>query len=182
MFGANVFGVMQMCQVFLPELIAAKGTIVNMGSVAGHMPLPFMSVYAASKAAVHAYSECLRVELAPLGVKITYVMTGNVKTNTVSQRYRLDETSLWYPVKDKFDSEQEKAATTGMDPASFAKRLTEQTLIKPADTIWVGDGALMCRVISALEHYLPFRLWPFAFSLGYGMKRIGNQDKRYKRM
>jgi len=86
MFGANVFGVMQMCQVFLPELLAVKGTIINMGSIAGHLPIPFMSAYAASKAAVHAYSGSLRVELAPLGVKVIYVMTGNVKTNTVNQR------------------------------------------------------------------------------------------------
>jgi len=177
MFGANVFGVMQMCQVFLPELLAVKGTIINMGSVAGHLPIPFMSAYAASKAAVHAYSGSLRVELAPLGVKVIYVMTGNVKTNTVNQRYHLEEKSFWYPVKDKFDLEQEKAATTGMDSGDFAKRLADKTLINPANTIWVGEGAFMCRAILALERYLPFQLWPSAFSQGYGMKRIGNQHK-----
>jgi 1-acylglycerone phosphate reductase len=172
MFGANVFGVIDMCQTFLPELLATKGTIINIGSVAGHIPLPFMSNYAASKAAMHAYSECLRVELAPLGVRVTYVMTGNVKSNTVSSKYHLNENSLWYPIKDNYEREQEKAATTGMDPANFAKRLAHQTIGRRNDIVWVGEGVLMCWIISALERYLPFRLWPFAFSQGYGMKRI----------
>lgn len=173
MFGANVFGVMNMCQTFLPELLATKGSIINMGSVAGHMPIPFMSNYAASKAALHAYSECMRVELAPLGVKVTYVMTGNVNTNTVSLKYHLENSSLWYPVNDNFKEEQHKAATTGMDPTEFAKSQADQTISRHKDIVWAGEGALMCRIISGLEHYLPFRLWPTAFSQGYGMKRVG---------
>jgi len=171
-FGANVFGVMNMCQTFLPELLAAKGSIINMGSVAGYIPLPFMSNYAASKAALHAYSGSMRVELASLGVKVTYVMTGNVNTNTVSSKYHLDNSSLWYPVNDNFE-EQHKAATTGMDPADFAKSLADQMTGRHKDTIWVGEGALMCRIISGLEHYLPFRLWSTIFSQGYEMKRAG---------
>ena len=124
-FGANVFGVTNMCQTFLPELLAAKGSIINMGSVAGYIPLPFMSNYAASKAALHACSRSMRVELASVGVKVTYVMTGNVNTNTVSSKYHLDNSSLWYPVNDNFEKEQHKAATTGMDPADFAKSLAD---------------------------------------------------------
>ncbi|CAI6288090.1 unnamed protein product [Periconia digitata] len=173
MFGANVFGVIDMCQTFLPSLLAAKGVIVNVGSVAGHLPLPFMSNYCASKAALHAYSECMRVELAPLGVRAVYVMTGNVKTNTVNVKYHLEEGSLWYPVKENYEKEQEKAATTGMAPAAFAVQLADQTLNSRRDTVWVGEGALMTRIISGLENYLPFKLWPAAFSHGYGMKRIG---------
>jgi 1-acylglycerone phosphate reductase len=64
-----------------------------------------MSNYAASKAALYAYSECLRVELVPLGVKVTYVMTGNVNTNTVGSRYHLDKDSLWYPIRDSYERE-----------------------------------------------------------------------------
>jgi 1-acylglycerone phosphate reductase len=94
MFGANVFGVIDMCQTFLPQLLLAKGTIVNMGSVAGHIPLPFMSNYCASKAALHAFSESLRIEIAPLEVNVIYINARNVKTNTVSSRHHLDENSL----------------------------------------------------------------------------------------
>jgi len=64
-----------------------------------------------------------------------------------------------------------------MNSGDFAKRLADKTLINPANIIWVGEGAFMCRAILALERYLPFRLWPSAFSQGYGMKRIDNQHK-----
>lgn len=91
--------------------------------------------YAASEAALYAYSECMQVELAPLGVQVTYVMTSNVKTNTVSQRYHLDESSLSYRVHENFQEEQEKAATTGMEPAEFTKELTDQTVLRRKDTV-----------------------------------------------
>jgi 1-acylglycerone phosphate reductase len=174
MFDANLFGIMNMCQTFLPQLLAAKGSIINMGSVAAHMPLPFFSNYAASKAALHAYSECMRVELAPLGVAVTYVMAGNVRTNELSTtRYQLDSSSLWYPVNDNFEKELHKAMTTGMEPADFAKRLADQTIERRRDTVWVGAGAVGCWFISALENWLPFRIWPTLFSVMYGMKRVG---------
>lgn len=83
MFETNVLGVMHMCQLFFPQVLAAKGTIVNVGSVAATTPLPFLSHYCASKASLYAYSDILRLELAPLGVNVIYAMCGNIKTNIV---------------------------------------------------------------------------------------------------
>jgi len=60
LFEANVFGVMRMCQTFIPLLIEAKGTIVQIGSLTGHMPYIFSSGYNASKAALHAYTNTMR--------------------------------------------------------------------------------------------------------------------------
>ncbi|KAI9732544.1 MAG: hypothetical protein M1834_003879 [Cirrosporium novae-zelandiae] len=90
-FDTNVFGVMRMCQVFSPLLIKAKGTIVQTGSLAGVMPYVFGSVYNASKAALHAYSNTLRVELAPFGVKVVTVVTGGVKTSAKTLAREFDE-------------------------------------------------------------------------------------------
>lgn len=68
MFDVNVFAVMSMIQSFTKLLIASgDARIVNIGSIAGVMPYPFGSTYNASKAAVHAYSDTLRLELAPFG-------------------------------------------------------------------------------------------------------------------
>lgn len=58
-FETNVFSVMRMCQAFAPLLIQAKGTIVQIGSVAAEIPYVFGSAYNASKAALHAYSDTL---------------------------------------------------------------------------------------------------------------------------
>lgn len=60
-YETNLFGVMRMCQTFAPLLIQAKGTIVQIGSVAGVIPYVFGSAYNASKAALHSYSDTLRV-------------------------------------------------------------------------------------------------------------------------
>jgi 1-acylglycerone phosphate reductase len=75
-FRTNVYGVMRMCKAFAPLVIAAKGTIVQIGSLAGVMPYVFGSAYNATKAALHAYSNTLRIELAPFGVKVITVVTG----------------------------------------------------------------------------------------------------------
>jgi 1-acylglycerone phosphate reductase len=64
-FDVNVFGVMRVVQAFVPLLIEAEGTIVNIGSIAPIVPLVFGGAYNASKAALHAYADCLRIELKP---------------------------------------------------------------------------------------------------------------------
>lgn len=65
MFEVNVFGVMRMIKAFSGLLIKAEGCIVNIGSIAPIVPLVFSSAYNATKAALHAYGDCLRIELAP---------------------------------------------------------------------------------------------------------------------
>ncbi|KAH1311121.1 hypothetical protein KXX47_005934 [Aspergillus fumigatus] len=66
-FETNFFADILMCQTFLPLLLRAKGTIVQIGSVSGVMPYVFGSVYNASKAALHSLSDAMRIELAPFG-------------------------------------------------------------------------------------------------------------------
>jgi len=81
LFEANVFGVMRMCQTFIPLLIEAKGTIVQIGSLTGHMPYIFSSGYNASKAALHAYTNTLRnvgILLRLWSAKSLTMYTGNL--------------------------------------------------------------------------------------------------------
>jgi 1-acylglycerone phosphate reductase len=93
-FETNVFAVMRMCQIFAPLLIEGKGTIVNIGSLSGVMPHPFSSVYNASKAAIHAYSDTLRVELAPFDVQVVTVFTGGVSSQIARKHRKLPGDSL----------------------------------------------------------------------------------------
>jgi 1-acylglycerone phosphate reductase len=65
-FDVNLYGPMRMVKEFAVMLIASgDGRIVQIGSTAAVIPVPFSSVYNASKAALHAYSNTIRVELAP---------------------------------------------------------------------------------------------------------------------
>lgn len=80
LFNTNLFGAMRMVKAFAPLVIAAKGKIVNNGSMAGTFPLPFRSAYAASKAALHSYGDALRLEMQPLDVAVITLVTGAVES------------------------------------------------------------------------------------------------------
>jgi 1-acylglycerone phosphate reductase len=81
MFGVNVFGPLELIQACAPMLIAAKGQILNIGSVAGILQIPYQGMYNASKATMHVMTENLRLELAPFGVRVLLVLTGGIRTN-----------------------------------------------------------------------------------------------------
>lgn len=84
-FDTNIISVLRMCQAFSPLLMQAKGTIINVGSVAGEIPYVYGLVYNATKAALHAYSDTLRIELAPFDVRVMVVVTGGVTSNIVKR-------------------------------------------------------------------------------------------------
>ena len=70
----NVIGLLAVTQAFVPLLRKARGRIVNMGSLAGIIAIPGGSGYAASKFAVQAITDSLRVEFAPFGIQVTIVI------------------------------------------------------------------------------------------------------------
>jgi NAD(P)-dependent dehydrogenase (short-subunit alcohol dehydrogenase family) len=77
----NLFGVHRVVRAVLPWLRAVgRGTIVNVGSVAGQVGYPGLGAYDASKAALELLSEALGGEVAPLGIRVIIVEPGNVRT------------------------------------------------------------------------------------------------------
>ncbi len=76
----NVTGLLLLTRACLPLLRAAEGRIVNISSISGLIAMPGVSVYAASKHAVEAVTDALRVELQPFGIKVVAVEPGGVKT------------------------------------------------------------------------------------------------------
>ncbi|KAJ2783336.1 NADPH-dependent 1-acyl dihydroxyacetone phosphate reductase [Coemansia interrupta] len=83
-FEVNVTAVARMCQAVAPHMMdRRKGTIVNIGSVSGYLTTPWVGYYAATKAAVHAMSDALRLELEPFNVSVTVVAPGSVKSHLV---------------------------------------------------------------------------------------------------
>ncbi|SEL52184.1 Short-chain dehydrogenase [Pseudoxanthomonas sp. GM95] len=76
-FATNTLGTIAMTQAVLPQFRARKaGVVVNVTSTVTLRPLPLVSVYTASKAAVNAFTESLAVELAPFNVRATLVLPG----------------------------------------------------------------------------------------------------------
>ena len=78
-FETNVFGLTRLCQLVLPGMRAARsGRIVNIGSMGGRFTFPGGAFYHASKHAVEAISDALRLEVAPFGVHVALVQPGPV--------------------------------------------------------------------------------------------------------
>jgi NAD(P)-dependent dehydrogenase (short-subunit alcohol dehydrogenase family) len=92
MFDTNVFGTMRMIQSVLPHMRRQKsGRIINISSVVGRLVTPANGTYSATKFAMEALSDALRLEVAPLGIQVVVVEPGSIKTQfhaTVEARAR----------------------------------------------------------------------------------------------
>ena len=80
MITVNIRALTDLTLRFTDQLIRNRGGILNIGSIAGFLPGPGMAVYYASKAYVLSFSEAMRRELAPQGVRVTVVCPGPVLT------------------------------------------------------------------------------------------------------
>jgi NAD(P)-dependent dehydrogenase (short-subunit alcohol dehydrogenase family) len=79
-FEVNVFGPVTLTQALLPLIARARGAIVNVGAVSAYLTPPFYGPIAASKAALASLNDAMRLEFAPLGVKVFLIEPGAMKT------------------------------------------------------------------------------------------------------
>ena len=79
-FEVNVIGLIAVTQALLPLLRKARGRVVNMSSIAGRAAMPYMGPYAASKHALEALSDALRIELQHTGVRVSVIEPGAIAT------------------------------------------------------------------------------------------------------
>nr|HEX4317149.1 SDR family oxidoreductase [Kofleriaceae bacterium] len=81
----NVVGLVLTTQAALAALVATKGSIVNIGSAAGHKPAAGASIYGATKAAVESLTRSWALELAPAGVRVNAICPGPTDTPVFSK-------------------------------------------------------------------------------------------------
>jgi NAD(P)-dependent dehydrogenase (short-subunit alcohol dehydrogenase family) len=148
---ANVVGQVAVTQAFLPALRAARGRIVLMGSIGGRSALPFLGPYAASKHALEAIADALRLELRPFGLRVSIVEPGSIDTpiwqkgaqRADALRERVDP-GLWQlyaPAVEKFRSVA-LSRGPGADPDLVAKAVEHAlTAKRPKARYLVGRDA-----------------------------------------
>jgi short-subunit dehydrogenase len=82
LFDTNLFGAIEGMQMVTPVMKKqGSGTIINISSVAGHIPVPYMAAYSATKHAMNAIGKAARVELLCTGVHVMTVCPGYIGTN-----------------------------------------------------------------------------------------------------
>ena len=93
----NLFGTANMVNAVIPAMRRQEsGRIVNTGSVAGFVPIPFQAWYSASKAAVQSYTMAMGNELKPFGITLAAVLPGDTKTGFTAARNKIDDRSNLY--------------------------------------------------------------------------------------
>jgi len=124
-FDTNFFGVLRMCHNIIPIMrINGKGIIINISSVAGLISIPFQSIYSASKFALEALSEALRIELKPFGINVVSIEPGDLKTGFTASRKIVsgaNENSLYKERFTKSLNTMIKDESTGPSPYIVAK-------------------------------------------------------------
>ncbi|EGX43051.1 hypothetical protein AOL_s00215g837 [Orbilia oligospora ATCC 24927] len=166
MFETNVFGVMAVTQSFAPLIINAQGKIVMIGSLAAVMPYAFGASYGASKAAIHAYCNTLRVEMKAFGVEVINVVTGGVRTQLARVERELPADSYYLPIRDFFAKRVQYSQKNSIPPEVYAKNVVAQ-LTRRHSSSWIWEGYFAWRAW-ALDTFFP--RWIFD---SFMMKQFG---------
>ena len=149
-FEVNLFGLARLTQLFLPAMRAAgRGTIVNISSIAGKITMPAGGWYHASKHALEAYSDALRLEVGQFGIKVIIIEPGPIKTEW-------DKTALVNLEK-----------YSGAGPyAPMVKRLTEKFRAGYRSGA-PGPEAVAEVILKALRSFCPAARYPVPFKASF---------------
>ena len=162
MFDTNVFGLFAMVEAFTPLLLASTSnspsqppTIINTSSVVARLPYLFSAHYNATKAAVTSYSDTLRLELAPLGIKVVTVFMGVVRTGITSpDKIKFSPDSLYTAAESGVKQRSKDHLSHGMDAKKFASLVAGDILNKRGLTkgnyVWQGTNAFVVWLLNAV--------------------------------
>jgi len=86
-FETNVFGLHRVCRAVLPQMRRQNsGRVINLSSLAGLVAVPYQAFYCASKHAIEAYTEALRMEMKPFGIHVSMIEPGDFATSFTDNR------------------------------------------------------------------------------------------------
>lgn len=122
-FETDFFGPVRMAKAALP-IMRKQGTgqIINISSLAAILPVPFEGYYAASKAALLAWSEALRHEVKSLGIKVSVIEPGFFKTNLGNTRKVTKDTIRDYDeLRLRATAKLDEDFENGADPKTLAQ-------------------------------------------------------------
>ncbi len=181
-FRTNVFAPLELIRHFVgPMKDKGSGTIVNIGSVSGILTTPFSGAYGASKAALHAISDALRMELAPFGIRVITVQPGGVQSQFGRKAgelvKRVIKEDSWYrPIRSFIEQRASASQEKAMPAEVFARKLLDK-ILRPDPPVIVRLGEK--------SKLLPFLKWAFPvtavdkiLSKKFGLAQLAGQSKK----
>lgn len=163
-YNVNVFGTHRLTKALFPLLLKSRGRIVNVSSVAGFVATPFSGPYTSSKHAIEGWSDALRRELMPLGVKVIVVQPALINTplwdKDIEGRIERYRGSVFYEAnRKKLEHETAEAKTHGVKPEVVAEAIYQAlTEAKPKPRYLVTNHPIQHRLVRFLPDTLLDRL------------------------
>lgn len=168
-FEVNFFGAVALVQAFAPILRTTRGRIVNVSAIGGKLASPFVGAYAASKFALEAASDALRVELRAFGVHVAVVEPGAVKSPLWERGAELSLKALEAVAVERREAYDEmirrvvrsalRSANRGMPPERVAEAIAHALLApQPHARYVVGTDAHIALVIARMPEAIRDRL------------------------
>lgn len=167
-FDVNVIGLVEITKALLPALKNnTKSKIINIGSVAGEITIPYQTSYSMAKASLQKFTEGLRMELKPFNVDVCTVLPGDTKTTfTGNRKTVIREHSPYYANVTKSIKKMEKDEQSGVSPFKVVK-VVEKVMKKKRMPIKVAVG-IDYKFFLLLKKILPARTVEFIILKMYG--------------
>ncbi len=158
MFDTNFFGVVRVIQAVLPYMRKQKqGRIINIGSMLGLLPAPYMATYSATKHAIEGYSESLDHELRTRGIRVSVIEPAYTKTNFEANAPALDSKIEEYAVARTALAKLMKTAIEGGDDPMVVAKVVLKAANAKNPKIRYPAGKLACR-LNFLRKFAPAAL------------------------
>ena len=175
-FEVNVFGLARLTQLVAPHMRAqGSGTIINISSMGGRLTTPLGGWYHATKYAVEALSDALRMELRPFGIDVVVVEPGGIRT----EWYAIAADHLEATAEGSVYATQVKAVAGTMRSESYQRRYSPPAVIartigkivtarRPRTRYAVG---FMAKPLIAARRILPDRAFDRLIGAAFGLRR-----------
>lgn len=182
LFDVNLWGPLRMIQAFTDLLVASHGRVVNISSSASIVHSPWVSTYAASKAALNILSETLRLEIGPFGVSVVTILPGVIDSNlhiNDSQRSDMPPTSRYLAIKKTI---AEWACGEALPKDSLPADKFAELVVDDVLGIKNTKGGLLSRgpyaaLLRRIGTWAPIWMADYAVSQNQGLDRLGKEVK-----
>jgi short-subunit dehydrogenase len=159
LFDINVFGVMRLTNAVLPTMRAqGQGRIINLSSIVGIMPQPYMAVYSATKYAIEGYSESLDHELREFGVRVSVVEPAWTNTTFDANSVRPDQPLPVYANRRQvFEEYMAGAVRDGDAPETVAKAIVAAATDARPKVRYAGSSRTAS--VATMRRFVPARMF-----------------------
>jgi NAD(P)-dependent dehydrogenase (short-subunit alcohol dehydrogenase family) len=177
-YETNVIAPVAIVRAALPLLRSAvaksdRAVVANVGSIVGVLTTPFAAAYCSSKAAIHSVSDALRMELAPLGIRVVTIQPGGVRSSFgdhAEEALTLPKDSIYHSVEKGIRARAQAGQQAATPADEFVKPVADGLLrAKPPAIIRGGKNSLRLPLMKKL---MPLEAFDAAMVKTFGLDRF----------